>query len=150
MVRSGCAVNLTNVLQEYDYKVNVDTESPSKAGKNISLRFPYRPDSGSLRPSFLSSDSSTIITEEKFCEPSPSDTFDGLRLLWDASIYAMAMRSVASHAVKKETDRMLRSLAATHVREQLSYFAKQPQWAKIELTVPSLMLRDEEHQKVDT
>ena len=150
VVRSGCAVNLTNVLQKYDYEVNVDTESPSKAGKNISLRFPYRPDSGSLRPSFFSSDSSTIITEEKFCEPSPSDTFDGLRLLWDASIYAMAMRSVASYAVKKETDRMLRSLAATHVREQLSYFSKQPQWAKIELSVPSLMLRDEEHQKVDT
>jgi hypothetical protein len=137
VVRSGCAVNLTNVLREYDYEVNVDAKSPSHAGKNMSFRFPYRPDSGSLRPSFLPSDSSTIPTEEKSCESSFSDTFDGLRLLWDASIYATAMRSADSNAVKRETDRMLRSLAATHVREQLSYFAKQPRWAKIELSVPS-------------
>ena len=144
---SGCAIDLEGVLREYNCdsgaEIEAEVETPSNGSDDILHRLPYRPGIV-LRPSFLPSDSSTMFTEETSHGLSQDTTFSQRRMLWDARIYAKAKALSNSSIVNDKTRRMLRSLAATHVREQLSYLAKQPKRTKIELAVPKLALLEAE------
>ena len=144
---SGCSVDLEDVLREYHYdsgvEIEAEVENSSDASKGISYQGPYRPGIG-LRPSFLPSEHFVRFAKDAPNEPSPGTTFNQQRKLWDAHIYAKAEASLSPNIARERTTRMLRSLAATHVREQLSYLAKQPKWAKIELAVPKLALLEAE------
>lgn len=144
---SGCAIDLEGVLREYNddsgAEIEAKIESPSNPSDGILHRLPYRPGIV-LRPSFFPSDSSTMFAEDASHGPSQDITFSQRRMLWDAHIYAKAKASSNSSIIKEKTRRMIRSLAATHIREQLSYLAKQPKRTKIELAVPKLALPEAE------
>lgn len=144
---SGCAIDLEGVLREYNYdsgaEVEAEVGTSSNAIDGILHRLPYRPGIV-LRPSFFPSNSSAMFTEDTSHRPSQGTTFTQRRMLWDAHIYAKAEAASKSNIVKKKTRLMLRSLAATHVREQLSYLANQPKRTKIELAVPKLALLEAE------
>jgi hypothetical protein len=142
--RSGCAVDLEMVLRDYESDDEIKAEiQPIKSNDGVSYRFPYRPGSGP-RPSFLPSDSTAIFANDSPNETSPSTTLDVQRMLLNAQIHAKTKTSLNSGVAVEETKRMLRFLAATHVREQLIYFARQPKRVKIELSVPKLALLEDQ------